>query len=541
MKNIILALLLIIAFKSSAQECGTPITTTNQVFNIPTNNDAQYCVNIKFHIVRETNGTGGFNASQIPNLINYINQFYNSLSINVASAGFDYINNSALFNIDDVGNSSTEFNQLITNNNVSNAINFYIVNSAASYNGRAGNIISNNLVVKVDRVFTTTSPHEIGHCFNLLHTFQGTAAGTGGCSENINGSNCSSCGDNVCDTPADAGNGNTSGYTPDLTNIMSYYFTRDHFTEQQGTRMRNAIGGSSILQPTLGNICASLSGPDSICSTTNYLFNFSSPQLTPVLWSVTSNLQIINSSNSSITVKALNIGTYGMGTITAINNGIQITKSFWIGVSALPQLLTYSNIPYNSSLQNGPYFNPTWIFNTKSTFDNVQQFTVKDELGNPIITKGADNNGRAEFSANELGIGYGGTKNFLVYTSNYCGINNPSKKVLVKFTIYYPTLCQYGFGCPMQRTTSLSNDKIFSIFPNPATNIFKITLNSYNGDITNNSKASATIFDMIGQPKSSVLITNNETTMSVIDLYKGIYILKIKIGDEIENHQIIID
>lgn len=87
MKKIILILVALLAFNANAQECGTPISLTNQVFNIPANYDAQFCVSIKFHIVRETNGTGGFDATQIPNAINYINQFYNSHLINVSSIG----------------------------------------------------------------------------------------------------------------------------------------------------------------------------------------------------------------------------------------------------------------------------------------------------------------------------------------------------------------------------------------------------------------------------------------------------------------------
>lgn len=70
---------------------------------------------------------------------------------------------------------------------------------------------------------TSTSSHEIGHCLDLLHTHQGTQPGSAGCAENINGSNCNTCGDEICDTPADNGNGVVNGYTPDLRNLMSYY------------------------------------------------------------------------------------------------------------------------------------------------------------------------------------------------------------------------------------------------------------------------------------------------------------------------------
>ena len=40
-------------------------------------------------------------------------------------------------------------------------------------------------------------PHEMGHLFGLLHTFEGSGV------ENVDGSNCDLVGDLICDTPAD--------------------------------------------------------------------------------------------------------------------------------------------------------------------------------------------------------------------------------------------------------------------------------------------------------------------------------------------------
>ncbi len=75
--------------------------------------------------------------------------------------------------------------------------------------------------------------HEMGHFFGLYHTFE-TSYGL----ELANGSNCSSTGDLVCDTPADnngsfnldeceytdmATDANGQPYTPYLSNIMAYY------------------------------------------------------------------------------------------------------------------------------------------------------------------------------------------------------------------------------------------------------------------------------------------------------------------------------
>ena len=41
----------------------------------------------------------------------------------------------------------------------------------------------------------------MGHCLGLYHTFHGLCESV--CAELVNGSNCSSCGNFVCDTPAD--------------------------------------------------------------------------------------------------------------------------------------------------------------------------------------------------------------------------------------------------------------------------------------------------------------------------------------------------
>lgn len=333
MKKIFLIIAIIFNYIVNAQECGTPSSSINKVYNIAENFDAQFCINVKFHIVRESDGSGGFDSQQIQNLINYINTFYNPHSINVTSIGFDYINNSTLFNIDDTAFNSSEFDQLVKLNNVPNAINFYIVNSAVSYSGRAQGILSNSLVVKIDRIFATTSPHEVGHCLNLFHTHRGTPSiEPNGCAESLNSSNCNICGDLVCDTPPDRYEGATNGYSPDLTNIMSYYNNRNHFTQQQGARMRNAIAGSPILQQILSSQCASLNGPSHICKSTNYEYTFSNPQSSSITWTVSSGLQIISSSNTNITVKSNSNLNFSTETIKAtFPSGATITRFITVG------------------------------------------------------------------------------------------------------------------------------------------------------------------------------------------------------------------
>jgi hypothetical protein len=53
---------------------------------------------------------------------------------------------------------------------------------------------------------TSVLSHEMGHCLGLYHTHHGTVTEEGDsfqCPELVNGSNSSTCGDYIADTPAD--------------------------------------------------------------------------------------------------------------------------------------------------------------------------------------------------------------------------------------------------------------------------------------------------------------------------------------------------
>lgn len=222
-----------------------------------------------YHIVRETNRTGGFDPNEISNSIVLLNQVYNPHNISLNNAGFDYIDDSYFYNIDDMYPSTTEFDSLIQINNHPDAINVYIVNNF-NYNGKAEAIRSQALVIKRSKVLTPVLAHEIGHCLDLYHTYQGTWPGTLGCAETIIPTeyNCTHCGDLVCDTPADYGV-EQQGYMPDLYNIMSNY-ERIHFTLGQAMRMRRAFASSSMLQQLVSDVCPNVVGASLICDTETY-------------------------------------------------------------------------------------------------------------------------------------------------------------------------------------------------------------------------------------------------------------------------------
>ncbi|WP_346085009.1 M43 family zinc metalloprotease [Sphingobacterium ginsenosidimutans] len=334
--------------------CGTNGDVPNQAFEKNLSAFSRqallsntYCIKIVFYIVRDNNGVGGFNAADIPTIMRNLNDAYNPHNIFLYHVGVEYINNSTYVDLD-VNANNNEFPGLISSKSSSNAINFYLVNSIfssqGSYAGMAENIPSRNLVVANQSALSTTSAHEVGHCLNLFHTHRGP--GEGGCAEAPNGSNCSSCGDYVCDTPADPGLGSGNvdfstctyiggnGFYPAVNNIMSYAaWCRDRFTNGQATRLLAALAGSSVLQPIINTNCniPTISGPNTVCNATLFSLN-NVPANTSVSWDASPGglVTLSNQSTNGVTVQQ-NSGQSGSIVLRArINyadgNRINITK-----------------------------------------------------------------------------------------------------------------------------------------------------------------------------------------------------------------------
>ncbi len=152
-----------------------------------------------------------------------------------------------------------------------NTINVYFVPSIKP--GIAG--LGGQLFAMVANLYAldSTFPHEIGHSLNLLETHQARLENGVVIRECPDGSNCSTAGDLICDTPADPGLSGlvtascvytgtatsqypcTPGqtYSPDTHNIMSYslHMCRNHLSEGQSLRMRRFLETS---HPNMINI-----------------------------------------------------------------------------------------------------------------------------------------------------------------------------------------------------------------------------------------------------------------------------------------------
>ncbi len=227
------------------------------------------CLNKKFsiiaHIVKDSLGNPGITEASILAKLNGVNSLFSDICVSFEVCEFRYIDN---FQYDSLV-APVEWSLLQTDYHEANRMNMFFVKnthdgaSFASLGGIAN--LDDGGVVIVKSHGLMVYAHEIGHYFGLYHTFEG--AGTGN-AELVDGSNCLTAGDLVCDTPADPFLENTSQsmwldtitceytytgqdangdyYTPYIGNIMSYYeCARCRFTYGQYLRMANTYLNSN--------------------------------------------------------------------------------------------------------------------------------------------------------------------------------------------------------------------------------------------------------------------------------------------------------
>jgi len=248
----------------------------DEAINGNANRDGIYNLPVQFHLVRTSAGTGGTTEEEAAWELEQAN-------LKFAPIGIEFFQCSPVHFIDDdfyfntifdndwenfCGQDNAEY-QIAGEFNVANVINLYYVNTDgwnwSSFPSYIEDyckdwIILNNGDIGNDFLLA----HELGHYFNLIHTFQGYGNNDPDDNEHITrdpGEDCYNCqthGDHLCDTPADNdewSNGcswNGAGadgcsdlnFSPDGANIMSYSPCPDYFSAGQSNRMINAVTGS---------------------------------------------------------------------------------------------------------------------------------------------------------------------------------------------------------------------------------------------------------------------------------------------------------
>lgn len=296
-------------------------------------------MNVFFWIVRDDNGVDQFpGTANLNGIINRLNTDFSPHNISFQNSGSSYIDNSNYLYV-----IYSEYPSLIAEGNNPNALNIYLVDDA-EFKGYAP-ILSQGLVIKKEWSSSKIVSHEMGHCFNLLHThstFYGVETSE----------NCSYAGDKICDTPPDSNIDMTyvdsncnyiknDGYNPDTENIMSYttISCMRHFTNGQGIRMRDAIMNTSFLQNAISCSCSAptILGKENICSTETTTYSVPCGN---VSFTLSSNLQALSTTPHSITVQPQSASTTGMAFIQTIVDGITYRKDIWIGNPEVDVTLT---------------------------------------------------------------------------------------------------------------------------------------------------------------------------------------------------------
>ncbi|MCG3128105.1 MAG: hypothetical protein CHACPFDD_02980 [Phycisphaerae bacterium] len=230
---------------------------------------------ISMHVVRRSNGSGGIAESRLLTALNDLNAAFSPAGMVFYRAHpTRYIDSDSFyFDIDTM----EEIDALRQTDVVAGTVNLYFTQNLAvdgsglcgissfTFSAVQGIVLANGCTGLSDN--HSTVPHEVGHYFDLLHTHE-----TGFGAECVNGSNCGTAGDLVCDTPADPGLSNrvdgdcdytgsdldpceNAPYSPQTWNLMSYSTKecRNSFTGEQCSR---ALATNVNLRPELMRIAA---------------------------------------------------------------------------------------------------------------------------------------------------------------------------------------------------------------------------------------------------------------------------------------------
>jgi PKD repeat protein len=329
-------------------------------------------VPIKAHIARTSGGSGGLTVIELSDALDNMNLYYINANMQFYLCdGINYIDDDTYYDFD-----ASDEAALHAAHGITNLINIYFCNSVGSgssaYCGYAYYPGGTDLIMMDNSCALngSTLSHEMGHFYSLRHTHGGSNGNL--TSELVNGSNCATDGDFVCDTEADPqlGNSNvnvsciydgsapyTSGggvdangdqFAPNPNNIMSYSrkSCRDFFSVGQFARIYAAHSSSRnyFTCPTY-NVDFSAT-PISACSTPITVnFTDNSVGATSWEWDVDGDNVVDYTTQNPTHVYSVD-GSYDVRlTISDGSTDIAATKTSYISIGAL------ETIPYNEDYE----------------------------------------------------------------------------------------------------------------------------------------------------------------------------------------------
>ncbi|MEO6403937.1 MAG: M43 family zinc metalloprotease [Ferruginibacter sp.] len=262
-------------------ECGTPSSSSDFLKRIPSGQVLSFPNTkvLKLYLVIYSDDDGSnlaIDENTLKREIKFTDSVFNIGDICFSIVGIEYrmstYYNNTVYGVTDY-----------TPQKKTGVFNAFVVKTISDGVFGYSNVISDRIVIKeIGFGARRTFIHELGHALGLDHTFKGTAhdPDNTGTDELVNGTNGTTAGDFVTDTPADPYNrcgtgisscsfpyvapdcadANNSSYSPQMTNYMGYWpnygCNRTVFTAGQYTRMRNGIDNNA----TLSNLLATDNG-----------------------------------------------------------------------------------------------------------------------------------------------------------------------------------------------------------------------------------------------------------------------------------------
>lgn len=263
---------------------------------------------------------------------------------------------------------------------------------------------------------------------------------------------------------------------------------------------------------------ASITGPDIVCSNTSYSLQNGSA----TSWQVSSNLLIVNSNNTSITVKPKYSSGGSTGQITAnLGSGSSVTKSVQVNNPTLTNsdVAVYDSF-YSSLNGSGTSQDPYLISNGEEYI--IEMSSNKVSLINYTTIPSGWTwyfYGVFQIAFTPNNMNYGNAYPFDIDYTGICG--NSVHTIYFKYSNYYGSF--------------------YTVSPNPSSESVSIQKKSNSINNSSSDKVEYKFFDFSSNLIYKDFITNDKATINVSNLKKGRYILKIYGTKEEETHHIIVE
>lgn len=497
-------------------------------------------VPIKAHIIRTDSGAGGLSVGQLNNAIALMNSYYaNAFLEFFLCEEINYIDDSDFYNY-----TTGQESALTSPNNVDNVINIYFANSVTteSGNGLCGYAYfpgGPEVILMANQCTTngSTLSHEMGHFFALSHTHGNVNGQLTG--ELVDGSNCETEGDFLCDTPADPQlsfskvnsacnytavefDANGQLFNPNTRNIMSYSRTscRNEFSEQQYARIYGTYQATrSVMACPSFNVDIAADFERDCSNTLAVDFTDNSVGATSWAWDVDGD-DIIDYNTQNPTHTYTSSGSYDV-TLTITDGTESINKVFLNYIEVGGESTNTTEMVLTLTTDDWPN-ETSWEFRTS---DGTVLYS------SPVYTDGDDD--FQEFSYNFL-VDMNQCYVFEIldsYGDGICcfsGNGSYSLETISGDNIVSGGVLGFGETTYISNMEPLSVNEYFknnsiSIYPNPTKDILHIQLTN-----TNLLPDGYSVYNVLGQEiKKTNISSLEDLSISTTALSKGVYYLKL--------------